>query len=184
MKISIKSIKLNSKWDYQKAMLLLKMDGLDGKTLTTQRKDKLNKEVTLFLWKEINKQFPRIKEFCKGFSGGFNKSDERHYKTPIISIHGIFYMQLICVNDRDNWIWESIELEPLRFYFNEENYLRDLVVEAMNKSIMEGYVKKDKFTNLINALNGVNKKEKVIIMKTKGKDLGKVDLKEIDTKIN
>ena len=140
MKIEIKDIELNNKWDYQKAKLLLRWDGLDSSSgLTVEQRENLQKEITLFLWTEIKKYFPEIEEYCTGQSRRLNKCESRHYGTPIINIHGSFYMQYITKSTAREWSWESIELDPYRFYFNEDGYLKGLFTEIENKARKNNY---------------------------------------------
>lgn len=186
MKIRVTSQKLKDVWDIQRAKLILEMSGLssDGVTgLTYEDKKILEEHITLYLWEQINKQFPQIKKFCNNKTGGFNPCDKDKFNTPIINIHGDFYMQLISLNNSHNWIWESISLEPYRFEFNQEGYFKGLVVEAINKAIVEGEATKETFKKLIEALNETPTKEQVLTMVTSGKEIGKVDLHEVKTKL-
>jgi hypothetical protein len=186
MEIEIKNTILKDVWDIQRAKKVLEICGLSSEgVLNLNQKDKglIEKEITLYLWKKINEQFPKINKFCHGRTGGFNLCEERNYKTPIINIHGSFYLQLISLNNKNNWCWESIDLEPYRFEFNEEGYFQNLLIDGMNKAILSGNAKKETFEKMINALNETKTKESFITIQTKGKDLGKVDLKQIETKI-
>ncbi len=182
MNITINDIELKSVWDIQRAKLILSMcglssDGING--LNSEDRKTIEKEIILYLWKKINEQFPKIKSFCVGKTGGFNKIEEKNFNTPIINIGGSFYMQLISLNNKNNWCWETIELEPCRFEFNEEGYFKGLVVDAMNKSILSGYGNKEKYDKLINALNETKTQESFI---TIDKNFN-VDLKKHDTTI-
>lgn len=157
MKIQIIEKELKDVWDIQRAKYVLRMLGLSSEGvegLSHEDKTELERQVTLYLWGKIKEQFPDIEKFCKSKRGGFNKKDIRNFDTPIINIHGSFYMQLVGHNsERVGWIWETIELEPYRFEFNHENYFKDLVVEGVNKLIISGTNKKEDFESLINALN-------------------------------
>ena len=187
VKIRITSKKLKSIWDLQTAKKVLEICGLSSDVMKgiTQKELKVFEEkITIYLWENIQKQFPQINKFCKGYTGGFNKIEDKNFKTPIINIYGSFYMQLITLNDRNNWVWQAIELEPYRFEFNQEGYFKGLVVDAINKAIIEGYAKKETFKNLINALNENKTQESIITIKTQGKNLGNVDLNKVDTTIN
>ena len=187
MKIKVLADKsLKNVWDIQRAKKVLEMLGLssEGVSGISQKEVKeWEKKITLYLWDNIKKQFPQIEKFCNEKKGGFNKIEERNFNTPITNIFGDFYLQLIGQNNKNEWIWESVSLEPYRFEFNEEGYFKGLVVDAINKLITQGYNKKEDFKRLIKALNEYPHKEKVLTIKTKGKDLGKVDLKEVETKI-
>lgn len=129
--------KFDNEWDFEKARLLLEMQGLDGKTLTVDERNRYEQMVTDFLWKRLHSEVPDIENFLNGKSGGFNKAELRHHDTPIISIHGSFYMQLISENSRRNWIWESVELTPLGFIFNNDrnNYFSHQVAKEMKEAI-------------------------------------------------
>lgn len=156
MKIKIENVEIKDEWDYQKGKLLLEMQGVSGAILTPEQSGYLDKEITKFLWREVQKQFPRITEFLTNKKGGFNSIDgTRNFNTPIIGIFGHFYMQLIGQSNSRNWIWQSVDLEPYRFYFNQEGYLRSQITDAMNKLILTPYSgsKKKDFTKLIKALN-------------------------------
>lgn len=139
--IEIKNIDLKDEWDYQRAKLLLEYQGLSGQGLTNEQRDILEKEVSLFIWKEIKKQFPQIEKFCTEKAGQFNLIEKRNFETPIICIHGHFYMQLIAENNKDAWCWESVDLQPYRFYFNEHGYFKECVKKAINLLKAQGYNK-------------------------------------------
>ena len=160
------NLSLKDEWDYQKAYYLLNMQGIDGKTLTYEQAKELEKKVTLFLWENVKKQFPQIEKFLTNKRGGFNKISKDDYNTPIINIHGHFYMQLISQNNKYNWVWESIDLEPYRFFFNEEGYFKGLVRKAINNSIMKGLSKKEHYEKLITALNNVDTYKTDILLDT------------------
>ena len=75
MEIEIKDTKLNDKWDFQRAKLTLEMLGISSNGvngISQKQKEVLEKEVSLFLWKEVKKQFPKIETFCHGKRGGLN----------------------------------------------------------------------------------------------------------------
>jgi len=185
MKIEIKNTTLKDVWDIQKAKKILEIGGISGdvKGLNKEVREKFEKEITFYLWKNMLKQFPKLKEFCIGKTGGFNEIKEKQFNTPIINIYGDFYIQLIVLNNKNNWVWESVNLEPFRFEFNEEGYFKDLIVEAINKAIISENATKETFKNLINALNETKTKESFITIQTKGKDLGKVDLRKVETSL-
>lgn len=187
MEIEIKNTELKDVWDIQKAKLVLEMSGVssEGLTgLTNEIRENFKKEITLYLWKKMQEQFPKIKEFCTGKTGGFNKSEKRHFNTPIINIHGDFYLQLISLNNHNNWIWESVSLEPFRFEFNESGYLKSLLIDAMNKAIISGGARKETFEKLILALNETETEEIFLTIQKSEKDAGKVELHKTKTKIN
>jgi len=156
-KIQLDDVTIKNKWDYQRGKLLLDMNGIDGKVLTNEQRLYLEKEITLFLWKSVKEQFPQLEEFLSERKGNFNTVDERHYNTSIICIHGSFYLQLINENSRSGWCWESIDLEPYRFYFNEEGYFKSLVIKGINDALRRGY-KRNGYNRLIKAL-GINEWE-------------------------
>jgi len=183
MEIKIINNEIKDVWDLQKAQYLLKMEGLSGNILNRDLSNKYTEKITLYLWEQINKQFPQIKDFCNGKTGGFNKCSDDKYKTPIINIHGDFYLQLISLNDRSDWVWEGISLKPYRFNFNEEGYFKGLVVDGINKAIMSGEATKETFKKLINSLNENPHKESILTIQTRWEDLGKVELNKVDTKI-
>jgi len=183
--IKVNSKKLKDVWDIQRATYILKMCGLssDGiKGLSQEEKTEFKKQITLYLWKKIKEQFPQIESFCKDRTGGFNKIKDKNYKTPIICIHGSFYMQLISENNKNAWCWESVDLTPYRFEFNEEGYFKKLVIDAINKALIQGDPRA-RFEKLVNALNKNPHKEKVLTIQTRGKNIGKVDLHEAETRI-
>lgn len=187
MEIKVINKELKDVWDIQRATLVLRMCGLSPDAVNDLSNDdrlRFEKEITSYLWVKIQEQFPKIKEFTHGKTGGFNKSDERNHNTPIICIHGNFYLQLIKLNDMNNWAWESIDLEPYRFEFNEEGYFKNLIVAGINKVIFSGSASKDTFKDLINSLNETPSEESILTIVTKGKDLGKVDLHKVKTQIN
>lgn len=172
------SLKVNSKeikdvWDLQRAKKVLEIYGLSNKGvlgLTQEDKESFQREIKTYLWENMLKQFPKLKSFCNGKTGGFNLCEKRNLNTPIINIYGDFYIQLISLNDKNNWCWESISLEPYRFEFNEEGYFKGLIVEAINKAILSGSATKGAFMDLIEALNETDTKEKVLTIKTRGQD--------------
>ncbi len=186
MEIKIINTELKDVWDIQRAKKVLEILGLSSNGvigLTIEQKKKLEKEITIYLWNQILKQFPQIKSFCNGKTGGFNKCEKEKENTPIINIHGSFYLQLISLKDSRNWCWESINLEPYRFAFNEEGYFKGLIVDGINKAIMEGTTNKETFKDLINALNENKTEESVLTIKTSGKDMGKVDIHKVKTNL-
>jgi len=168
MKIEVKDVKIDNEWDYQKGKLLLDMAGSSGIELKQEDFEFLKKEITLFLWRKVKEQFPGIEKFCKGRYGGFNKIEKRNFGTPIINIYGNFYLQLIAQNNRNNWIWVEVDLEPYRFFFNEEGYLKNQIVDAANKLIMKGSAKKEIFEKLISELNEIKTQDSVILIDKKG----------------
>lgn len=187
MKIRVSSKKLKDVWDLQRAKKVLEMCGLSSegvRGITHEELKTFEEKITLYLWEQIKKQFPKIESFCNGKTGGFNKCEVKNYNTPIICIYGDFYLQLISLNNKNNWCWESVSLEPYRFEFNEDGYFQGLILDAMNKSFMQGYANKDTYSKLLDALREVKTKEKVITIQTQGKDLGKVELHEVETQIN
>jgi len=111
MEIQITNDEFKDKWDYQRAKYLLEIAGLgnEGINITQEQRVKFETEITKFLWAEINKQFPQIGQFCNSKRGGFNKPEEKNHNTPIICIHGSFYMQLVGQNTSKSWIWKSID---------------------------------------------------------------------------
>lgn len=184
--VSIKVVdkSLKDVWDYQRATYILRMcglssDGISG--LTQEEKYNFEEKITFYLWEQIKKQFPKIEDFCNSRTGGFNKCEKNHFNTPIINIHGSFYLQLITLNNINNWCWEIIDLTPYRFEFNEEGYFKGLVVDGINKAIIEGTATKETFKKLIEALNETSTEESVLTIQTRGKDCGKVDLHEVET---
>ena len=178
MKVKVESIRIKNEWDYQKGKLLLEWNGLDGSAINHYQRDYLEKEITKFLWDNIKKQFPDIEKFCTERRGGFNKPESRNHNTPIISIHGSFYMQLVGQNNRNEWIWETIELEPYRFYFNEDGYFKRLVIDAINKLITSGTNEKDDFKELVSALNKIPTKQKLITINKRNGNVGLIETLE------
>jgi hypothetical protein len=154
MKIKLINTKFEDKWDYQRAKLLLEMDGLSGGVLNNEQRKEFKKEITLFLWGEIKKYFPEIEKFCTSKSGMINKIEEDHFNTPIVCIHGLFYMQYIRKSNRDEWSWDSINLDPYRFYFNEYNYLKNLFEKVEKEAISEGYPARDLSKNIKSEVEG------------------------------
>jgi len=172
MKVKVENLDLKDEWDYQRAKLLLELSAVGGEeNLTAEQVKTLEKEVTLFLWREIKKQFPAIEKFCTDRKGQFNKCSKEHYNTPIISIYGNFYMQLIAENNKNAWVWESVELEPYRFYFNETDYFKKQVLQAMKNLIVNGEAKKSNFSKLIKAMDKETIKEEVIILGLDGETM-------------
>jgi len=133
MKITIDNIDINDDFDYHKGALLLRWQGISGGILTTEQRDELEKKIVKYLWGEIQKYFPNIKQYCTEKTGKFNRCTNRNHRTPIICIHGHFYMQYIIENNSETWNWESIDFEPYRFNFNEDGYLKGLLEEIERK---------------------------------------------------
>jgi len=182
MEIQITDYKIKNHWDYQRAKLVLEMAGISSegiKNLSTARRNIYEKKITLFLWEKIKEQFPEVEQFCTSKTGNLNKCDKDNHNTPIINIHGSFYMQLVSENNNRAWCWESIDLEPFRFYFNEEGYFKNLVIAGMNKAIIGGY-DKERFKPLVEALNRTKTKEQMITIQSRGKDIGKVGMLEYE----
>lgn len=132
MKIKVTDISIRSIWDVQKAIELLEIQGLDGSVLKSEQYHTLVNYVTRFIWECIKVQCPTIEKFCTGKTGGFNLCEPRNNGTPIISINGHFYMQLITESSRNCWNWQSIDLNNVyRFNFNHYKYLFDLIKSAI-----------------------------------------------------
>ncbi|MEM2445730.1 MAG: hypothetical protein QW734_03645 [Candidatus Bathyarchaeia archaeon] len=152
MEIEIRDFELKNGWDVQRDYLILRLDGINGKLLTKNQREKYKRKVTKFLWKNVEKYFPKIGMFLTDEKGGFNIEMVAHYNTPIICSYGDFYMKLIGSDENGKLIWEDVKLEPIGFILGGGKYFRDIVIDAVNRLIIRGSKMED-FKELIDALN-------------------------------
>lgn len=183
MKIKVEDIEINDEWHYAIGKCLLDMQNYGSDCITWQQRDILQEQISKWLWEQVQKQFPRIVDFVSERAGEFNFITKDNFDTPIISIGGSFYMQLIGKNDKHNWITQSIDFQPHRFFFNEEGCFRQLVIDAINKHILENGISIEVFKPLVTALQELPVKESIITIQTRGKDIGKTELHKVDSKI-
>ena len=124
MQINV-NIELNDETTNITKMLKLKMlNGIDGKTLTTEQNNTIDKH--------INTYFSKIIEPIKTFDGVVFQEDKK-----IIEIFGSVYIQVIEDNNENAWCWDSL---------NFNNYF--MISEINEKGIIT--VLEEKLRNMVN----------------------------------
>ena len=116
---------MRDEWDYVSGHYLMKSGCIEVKDMNAIRE-----KIILYMWEQIKKQNPLIDKLCSNKTGEFNKKSEHNFNTPIIGMWDTFYMQYVIKNDKNNWIWGSIDLEPKGF-INDKDYFKNQLISKM-----------------------------------------------------